>query len=117
MRGREGDTANVPDKVTERYARLQGDLTQHLDQSNVEEAANIKSGKEKAGYTKAPELHATQKEIKLLEKRYPSLNPAPAEAAITTKTLDQNTAKSLLQEAGGDKDKARQLAKERGYDF
>jgi hypothetical protein len=29
--------------------------------------------------------------------------------------LDANTAKQLLKEAGGDKAKARQLAKERGY--
>jgi hypothetical protein len=36
---------------------------------------------------------------------------APAE----TKTLDKATAAALLQEAGGDKNKARQLAKDRGY--
>ena len=33
------------------------------------------------------------------------------------KTLDADTAAKILQEAGGDKEKARQLAKERGYTF
>jgi len=34
-----------------------------------------------------------------------------------TKTLDKATAAALLQEAGGDKNKARQIAKQRGYSF
>lgn len=33
------------------------------------------------------------------------------------KTLDSDTAKSILSEAGGDKTKARELAKQRGYSF
>lgn len=35
----------------------------------------------------------------------------------TTKQLDFNTAQALLKEAGGDKNKARQLARKRGYSF
>lgn len=35
----------------------------------------------------------------------------------TTKTLTREGALALLKEAGGDKDKARQLARERGYSF
>lgn len=54
---------------------------------------------------------------------------APAQAAPRTapatqnrnqpqgKPLDQNTARAILKEAGGDKNKARQLAKQRGYSF
>ncbi len=43
-----------------------------------------------------------------------ALNP---DAVPTAKPLDVDTAKKLIQEAGGDKDKARALAKERGYHF
>jgi len=38
-------------------------------------------------------------------------------AKTKTLTLDKETASTLLKEAGGDKNKARQLAKERGYTF
>lgn len=34
-----------------------------------------------------------------------------------TKTLDENTALEFLKQAGGDKDKARELAKQSGYNF
>jgi hypothetical protein len=46
--------------------------------------------------------------------------PTPAQAAPATsagKPLDQQTAAALLQEAGGDPEKARQLARDRGYTF
>lgn len=39
------------------------------------------------------------------------------ESSETRKTLDAETAKRLMEESGGDKDKARQLARERGYSF
>lgn len=53
---------------------------------------------------------------------------SPQDAAVQTpeeaspsageaKPLDADAAKALLKEAGGDKDKARKLAKERGYSF
>jgi len=42
---------------------------------------------------------------------------APAAAAATPKKLDQGTAKQFLMQAGGDKNKARQLAREAGYVF
>jgi hypothetical protein len=41
----------------------------------------------------------------------------PAAAPAAGKPLDAATAKQLLQEAGGDKNKARELAKQRGYTF
>ena len=45
-------------------------------------------------------------------------NPAEFKGAKTgEKVLDEATAMSILQEAGGDKDKARQIAKQRGYIF
>jgi hypothetical protein len=43
--------------------------------------------------------------------------PAPAGAKGGGKSLDKATAAAILQEAGGDKQKARQLARERGYSF
>jgi len=45
--------------------------------------------------------------------------PATPRQAVTTgpKLLDRETAKRLLDEAGGDKNKARELAKQRGYRF
>jgi len=42
---------------------------------------------------------------------------APPATPATAKALDRDTAASILQEAGGDKAKARQLARERGYSF
>lgn len=44
------------------------------------------------------------------------VTPEPA-AARAGKPLDAATAKALLQEVGGDKQKARELAKQRGYTF
>lgn len=37
--------------------------------------------------------------------------------SAANKQLDANTAKQMLQKAGGDKDKARQIAKQQGYTF
>ena len=65
-----------------------------------------------------------QKYDNLLQTTSPELykqimTGAPAPAAETKsgegKKLDRETAKVLFQEAGGDKEKARQLAKDRGY--
>jgi len=35
----------------------------------------------------------------------------------TGQTLDADTARKILQEAGGDRNKARQIARARGYSF
>lgn len=46
--------------------------------------------------------------------------PAPGPGSVapaTTKPIDIDSAKALLKEAGGDKEKARALAKERGFHF
>lgn len=42
---------------------------------------------------------------------------APALPSTTGKQLDAATAKAILAEAGGDKEKARQIARERGFTF
>jgi hypothetical protein len=44
-------------------------------------------------------------------------NRGVASPVPTTKPLDVDSAKALLKEAGGDKEKARSLAKERGFHF
>jgi len=43
--------------------------------------------------------------------------PTGAQAGGAGKQLDAQTAAAILQEAGGDKNKARQIAKQRGYSF
>lgn len=48
----------------------------------------------------------------------PSPSPTPdAPVATAPKALGAETAKALLQQAGGDKDKARAMAKQQGYSF
>lgn len=47
----------------------------------------------------------------------PPPTTAPALPSTTGKQLDAATAKSILAEAGGNKEKARQIARERGYTF
>ena len=42
---------------------------------------------------------------------------AKGAAPKTAKKLDADTARTFLQQAGGDKAKARQLAKDAGYEF
>jgi hypothetical protein len=53
----------------------------------------------------------------LLKEADAVLHPKKAGKASKQKTLDKTTALSILKEAGGDKNKARQIAKERGYSF
>jgi hypothetical protein len=57
-----------------------------------------------------------QEAIKFYDSTIPQRG-GEKKAAATGKALDQATATSILQEAGGDKDKARKIAKERGYTF
>jgi hypothetical protein len=58
------------------------------------------------------------------ERRTNRQKPVPARPLIESggkpevgKPLDQATAKAILAEAGGDKEKARELARQRGYSF
>jgi len=46
-----------------------------------------------------------------------TLAPETPKAPTAGKTLDEATARRFLQQAGGDKEKARKLAREAGYDF
>lgn len=47
----------------------------------------------------------------------PGASPTSASTVPKGKPLDQAMATSILQEAGGDKEKARKIAKDRGYSF
>lgn len=50
----------------------------------------------------------------------PKINGTPfaePDLPVPEKPLDPGTAKAILQEAGGDKNKARELARQRGYSF
>lgn len=52
-----------------------------------------------------------------MRQLYGPKDTAPAPAPSTGKTLDQATASQILKEAGGDKNKAREIARQRGYAF
>lgn len=61
---------------------------------------------------------ATAKRKKLWEYANANGNGAePTPNGVVTKSLDASTARKFLAEAGGDREKARQLAKEQGYTF
>jgi lysozyme family protein len=64
----------------------------------------------------ADKANKMQEAIKFYDSTIPQRG-GEKKAAATGKVLDQATATSILQEAGGDKDKARKLAKERGFVF
>ena len=51
------------------------------------------------------------------ESKIVSLGGDIAPKAATGKPLDRNTAKQYLQKAGGDKNKAREMARKDGYSF
>lgn len=67
------DLSPPPEKIAQRYARVQGDIQQFTDESSQQEAANIAAGKANVQYTNAPKLHAAQTEAQLLETQYPTL--------------------------------------------
>lgn len=72
----------------------------------------------------APEARALNAQRRTVETRKAALfnkyaQPAATGAggASTAKPLDEATAKAILEEAGGDKAKARKIAEQRGYGF
>jgi hypothetical protein len=81
-----------PEKIAQRYARVQGDIQQFTDESAQQEAANIAAGEANVQYTNAPKLHAAQTEAQLLERQYPQLSQngetdttqAPSTAQVPT---------------------------------
>jgi hypothetical protein len=73
-----------PEKIAQRYARVQGDIQQFTDESAQREAANIAAGKANVQYTNAPKLHAAQTEAQLLERQYPQLSPNGTSETDTT---------------------------------
>lgn len=64
----------------------------------------------------ADKANKMQEAIKFYDSTIPQRG-GEKKPAVAGKTLDQATATSILQEAGGDKDKARKIAKKRGYAF
>jgi hypothetical protein len=99
------------------------------ERESPQEAAGKESARTSARYTTKIQEAEKQLGRKLTqaEKRqmfvndpYGMLGSAEGEGTAPTgqpKPLDAKTAKSLLDEAKGDKDKARELAKKRGYTF
>lgn len=66
----------------------------------------------------APMERMLRQRLKDLQGMLPSeLQGDPAQAEEGKKPLDAETAKSFLKKAGGDKTKARQMAKDAGYEF
>lgn len=58
-----------------------------------------------------------EESIKFYDSAIPQGGGGAKKPAAAGKVLDQATATSILQEAGGDKNKAREIAKTRGYKF
>ena len=88
---------------------IQNNISQYMDEYNSKAAATIKAKREadknKPGFFKG-----------IVNSMTSAGRTAPAPAG-GGKQLDPATATELLQEAGGNKNKARQLAKQRGYTF
>lgn len=91
-------TADALQHIRDRYARLQ----------QFSGAQAFQDRQQQQGELPAPDLPPVTE---------PAPTLAPALPSTTGKQLDAGTAKAILLEAGGDKDKARQIARERGYSF
>lgn len=83
LEARMRELAPAPEKIGERYARVQGQIQGFTDESAKEEAENIKHKLPDVPFTQAPKLHAAQAEAALLEKQYPVLKPTEPAAEIT----------------------------------
>jgi hypothetical protein len=75
---------------------------------------NADADAQSRGFRDATQLEQFRTTGKVVQ---PTGQQVVAQPASTPATLDANTASAILQEAGGDKDKARALAKQRGYAF
>lgn len=82
-----------------------------MDELNQVRAGTVKAPDEPA----APRMPAAAERVPLSPEQAAILNPA--KQAAGQKTLDQQTARQFLQQAGGDKVKARQMAAQAGYVF
>lgn len=70
------------------------------------------------GFLKRKPLTETQQQVKdYLEQQIARTTQLPTETSPRNKMLDEQTAMQILQEAGGDKEKARAIARDRGYTF
>jgi hypothetical protein len=101
--------ANEPSRRGE-IAALQTERQQMQDK--------IAAGDDRYGFANAK---SRQNRLQAIDRRLAELgagtSPAPAGAKGGGKALDKATAAVILQEAGGDKERARKLARERGYSF
>lgn len=105
--GREGEYRHVRgilDNITEDQFRAE---LQRIEDDYRSELRAAEAGEAPAAAPPAP-LGIPAHKHPLLPPRRPT---APG------KTLDSETARKILQEAGGDKEKARRIARERGYIF
>lgn len=66
---------------------------------------------------KSTTFKSYQTQIDAAQKRLDALNPGEAKSPSGKQKLDESTAMWFLNEARGDKDAARKLAKEAGYEF
>jgi len=82
-----------PEKIAQRYARVQGDIQQFTDDAKQVEADNIKKGLADQPYPKAPLLHAAQTEAQILEQQYPQL--ASQQDTAQTEPVDTSTVPTL----------------------
>jgi hypothetical protein len=64
-----------PEKIAQRYAKVQGDVSAFQAASKVEEAANIAAGKANVPFSKSSDLAGATREAELLERAYPQLVP------------------------------------------
>jgi hypothetical protein len=132
------EQAELNRQSREDIAAQNRDLRKDLaDQSNAlrKELKSMNQGRETPQYAGAKAAAAIEAKIKSAEKvlgrplsdqekrqmylndPYGIIPSGQAPQAPTSKPLDKETAKAILKEAKGNKDKARELAKSRGYTF
>jgi hypothetical protein len=87
-----------------------------LQKERQEMEAKIAAGDDRYGWNQS-----RRKRVEEIDRQLGQMGAktgsAPAAGKGGGKTLDKATAAALLQEAGGDKERARKLARERGYSF
>lgn len=128
-------TIKLGDKAKSEYLKSLNDAHTALMELNATELQyQAKPGVAKDWYgitdktvkEKRDAFDAAQRKVVDFQTMYPALRqaapaqPAPAStpaAPAATKPIDAATAKKFLEQAGGDKEKARALAREAGYGF
>ncbi len=98
---------------------LQAELDVHKQHRAQELNANVANGVEDAPYSQQSEIDKLQTKLEAIQARRAMRQQQGGgdSSTATQKQLDKQTAASILQETGGDKDQARELARQRGYTF